>query len=243
MQIAKTKKALLHLIKTAHLPIYEQLQIEEALLHTTDQNFCLFNSETLPAIVMGLSNDEKKLLNLEEIKKRKISVYKRFSGGGTVFIDENTLLVSMIQNQKDTQDLLPYPEAIMRFHYEIYKEVFNREDFHCIENDFVLKEKKCGGNAQYIKKERWLQHSTFLWDFSLDNLSLLKMPQKAPLYRKEREHQDFLTSIRSLFPSKEHFFDSLQNVLSKRFEIEEMSVTQAKEVLLRSYRKQNQIIF
>lgn len=61
----------------------------------------------------------------------------------------------------------------------------------------VLVTKKFGGNAQSITRNRWIHHSTFLWDFC--NIKLekyLRHPNKAPDYRKKRNHSDFLCRIK-----------------------------------------------
>ena len=50
--------------------------------------------------------------------------------------------------------------------------------------DYTFGEQKFGGNAQAITKQRWLHHTSFLWDFDRDNMALLKHPSRVPEYRK-----------------------------------------------------------
>lgn len=50
--------------------------------------------------------------------------------------------------------------------------------------DYVFGERKFGGNAQTITKNRWLHHTSFLWDFEDRNMELLRHPPKAPQYRE-----------------------------------------------------------
>lgn len=45
---------------------------------------------------------------------------------------------------------------------------------------------KFGGNAQTISKNRFLHHTSFLWDFDSRNMELLAHPPKAPKYREVR---------------------------------------------------------
>ncbi len=52
--------------------------------------------------------------------------------------------------------------------------------------DYVFGERKFGGNAQAITKDRWLHHTSFLWDFRDDRMRLLKQPGRAPEYRAVR---------------------------------------------------------
>lgn len=44
--------------------------------------------------------------------------------------------------------------------------------------------RKFGGNAQAITRQRWLHHTSFLWDFKPENMQLLKAPVRAPDYRE-----------------------------------------------------------
>lgn len=51
---------------------------------------------------------------------------------------------------------------------------------------------KIGGNAQYIKKDRWLHHTSFLYDYKPHLMQLLKHPKKTPAYREGRGHEAFV---------------------------------------------------
>ena len=86
-----------------------------------------------------------------------------------------------------------------------------------MENDFIIDNKKCIGNALYIKKNKWLHHSSLLWDFDKDNMQFLKYPNKTPSYRNKRDHQNFLCSLNKYFPSKDDLKQSLISELTKRF--------------------------
>jgi lipoate-protein ligase A len=101
----------------------------------------------------------------------------------------------------------------------------------------ILKDKKCCGNAQYIKKDRWLHHSSFLWDFNSLNMDYLKIPKIAPKYRKDRKHQDFLCSISSYFPSKENFIQKIKEELSNNFKVEMVSLKETEKLSERTYNK------
>ena len=45
----------LHLLNLSCFPIFQQLQIEEALLRADQRNWCIINTGSPPAIVMGIS--------------------------------------------------------------------------------------------------------------------------------------------------------------------------------------------
>ncbi|MBM3208393.1 MAG: lipoate--protein ligase family protein [Chlamydiae bacterium] len=202
------------------MTIFDQLILEEHLLRNDFRNFCVVNKGSSPAIVMGISGKAHELVDLDKAKKDSIPIIKRFSGGGTVIVDTNTIFVTFIF-QKDSFSFPAYPEKIMKWTEEIYKPVFP-ELFALRENDYTFDALKFGGNAQYIKKDRWLHHTSFLWDFENSNMDLLLHPKKTPSYRDGRSHQDFLCKLKDHLPSKDSFILNLKNSLTKQFEIEDI---------------------
>lgn len=226
----------LHFLRLSNYPIYDQLLLEETLLRTDRRNWCIINEGSPQAIVMGISGKKEELIDCERARRDGIPMIKRFSGGGTVIVDENTLFVTFIF-QKELHDFPAYPEPILRWHENLYCEVFNNELFHLKENDFVVGDKKCGGNAQYIKKDRWLHHTSFLWDYCTEKMSYLLHPKKTPQYRQQRAHADFLCRIAPLFPSKNAFIDALKTALSSRFSIELCAIDEVISTLIEPDRK------
>lgn len=212
----------LHLLHLKNHSILEQLQIEEALLRGDTRNWCIINEGSPPAIVMGISGKPELLIHQENLFLAPIPVIKRFSGGGTVVVDEHTLFVSFLF-QKKTHPFPPYPEPIMRWTEELYKEVFPTPEFALRENDYVIGERKCGGNAQYIRKDRWLHHTSFLWSFTKERMGYLRHPPKTPTYRQGRDHAAFLCTLEPYFPNMQAFTDELKKALSRRFTLVEGS--------------------
>ncbi|MBS0621034.1 MAG: lipoate--protein ligase family protein [Verrucomicrobia bacterium] len=209
-----------HLIRLKNCSIEKQLELEEHLLRNDRRNFCILNTGSTPAIVMGISGKKEELVDCARAKAQGIPILKRFSGGGTVIVDENTLFVTFIC-QKDLHPFPAYPEPIMRWTEGLYKGVLAHPEFALRENDYVLGVRKFGGNAQYIKKERWLHHTSFLWDYSPERMGCLLHPKKTPPYRAGRSHEDFLCTLKEQFPSKEHFLGKLVQELSSHYLTEE----------------------
>ncbi|SGA00969.1 lipoate-protein ligase A [Chlamydia abortus] len=213
--------------------IFEQLQIEEALLRNYKENVCIINFNTPEAVVLGISRQPSEDLYISELRSDNIPIIKRYSGGGTVFIDNNSLFVTWIMNSQH----MAQSQDLMQWSYGIYAPIFP-ETFALHENDYTLGEKKIAGNAQYIQKSRWVHHTTFLWDMDINKLSrYLPIPQKQPSYRKQRLHQDFLTTIRPWFPTKESFFNKLKTSANSRFVWETLSKNELKDILEKPHRK------
>ncbi len=171
--------------------IQDQLLLEEQLLRQDNRNFCLINVGSAPTIVMGISGKAENLVHLDRLPDH-IPVLKRFSGGGTVIVDENTVFITFICNKAD-HAFQAYPEPILRWTESILAPA--TPGLTLRENDFVIGEKKCGGNALYIKKDRWLVHTSFLWDYDPLRMGLLKYPPKTPAYRAGRSHEEFICRL------------------------------------------------
>jgi lipoate-protein ligase A len=218
--------------------IYQQLQIDEALLRADDRNWCIINSSTPPAIVMGISGKVDALLHTERVN---VPIVRRFSGGGTVVVDANTLFVSFICN-KEQFSFPPFPEYIMQWSEEFYQKVFTSFPFALRENDYVINDKKFGGNAQSITKSRWAHHSTLLWDYSKKRMEMLKLPDKRPNYRGEREHDAFLCTLNEHFHDKKNVLDSIKEQLNRLFAVEQQSIENVEKVLSKDYRRSTRLL-
>jgi lipoate-protein ligase A len=217
-------------MKLLHLqdyPIYDQLLLEEELLRNDDRNFCLLNSGTSPAIVMGISGKAENLVHLDKLPP-SIPLLRRFSGGGTVIVDENTLFVTWICNKAD-HPFPAYPEPILHWAESLLAPAI--PGLKLRENDFVIGEKKCGGNALYIRKERWLLHTSFLWNYDPLRMQLLKHPQKTPAYRAGRSHEDFICRLSDHVEDRDELIAALKNRLSS----EEISWEALKPPMLAEY--------
>ena len=57
------------------------------------------NKHLNPTIVMGLSGKVEKLVNVEKARELHLPVIKRFSGGGTVVVDDSTFCLTFILNK------------------------------------------------------------------------------------------------------------------------------------------------
>lgn len=199
-QLRKSKIPLMNLVRMNGVPILQQLHLEEKLLRTSSDNWCIINDGTPdPTIVMGMSGKPAELLDVKLVLRDKISVIRRFTGGGTVIVDHGTIFVSFICNKDAVPGLQAYPQPIMAWSSLLYNEVFHEAgDFKLRENDYVFGSRKFGGNAQSITKNRWIHHTSFLWDYEDANMAYLKIPQRAPKYRQARDHSEFICRMKDI---------------------------------------------
>lgn len=225
----------LYFIELKNTEIEQQLLLEEALLRTDERNFCLINRGAPPAIVMGLSGVAEELLDHTHLAKTPIPVFRRFSGGGTVVLDEETLFISFIISKHDLPSVV-FPEQILRWSTQLYQTAWNIPGFTLKEQDYAIDDRKCGGNAQYLRKERWLHHTSFLWDYQNERMKCLLLPKKRPAYRLNRSHNDFLCKLKAFAPSVDFLIHSLKEVLKKQFDTTPLPQQEMNEILTRTYR-------
>ena len=219
---------IIHLLRLNNYPIFKQLQLEEALLRADTRNFCLINEGSEDAIVLGISGKPENQSHLPMIR--------RFSGGGTVVVDEHTHFVTFICNQA-CANVSQRPNDIMCFMKKRLAPTFSHLPFDLKENDFVIGDRKFAGNAQYLIKQRWLHHTTMLWDYHPEKMDLLQLPEKRPEYRASRPHHEFLCKLREYFPDRSRFSHELTQSLLTQLEVKEISLEEVLPVLQRPHRK------
>eukprot|EP01083_Nonionella_stella_P241819 844072_1 len=186
----------IRLVRLSNHSIFHQLRVEEALLRTCKHNYCFVtDGARSPAVVMGLGDARKphSLVDVKSAHSLKIPLIRRFSGGGTVVVDQNTTFVTLIFNKGALGIKDSFPCDIMKWSAEFFTPIFTKLDnpktssqFCLQQQDYAFGQKKIGGNAQCIIKDRFLHHTSFLWDFDEDRMNILKFPGRTPDYRSGR---------------------------------------------------------
>lgn len=236
MTAAPPAKIPVNLLHLDQFHIYEQLKLEEALMRADQANWCILNSGTPPAIVMGISGVHDLLIDSKKMIEKPVSVIRRFSGGGTVFVDFNTVFATWICNAADTK-IDCCPQKIHSWVTEFYCKAFPHIGMEFRENDYIIGERKWGGNAQYLCKGRWLHHSSLLWDYDSKNMDYLLMPSKTPKYRQERGHEDFLCSLKEHFDDISSVKEKIIDCIRQQFEVSEYAFEDVVGILEKPHRK------
>lgn len=230
-------KPTLNLVRLTSTSIFQQLQWEEALLRADQRNWCLLNQGSPPAIVMGISGQVHQLVQQEKLEQAPLPIIRRFSGGGTVVIDENTLFVTLIC-QTEALAISPFPRPLMQWTAEkLYSPLFPSSLFQLQESDYILEGRKWGGNAQSIIRGRWLHHSSLLWDYCPEYMEYLSMPPKTPAYRQGRSHTDFLCRLCHYWPHPALFQNKIVQQLSEFFNVVERKKEELDDVANLPHRK------
>ncbi len=130
----------------------------------------------------------------------------------------------------------------MRWSETFYHPIFGPYGFVLKENDYVIDDRKFGGNAQYLTKHRWLHHTSLLWDFKPENMRYLKLPKRQPKYREQRDHLEFLCGLKTYFPKMQHLVDVIESTLYKTFHVQRVEMEDLSAMLNTSHRKTTQYV-
>lgn len=155
---------------------YFNLALEEYLLRNqNDEYFVLWRDE--PCIVVGKNQNTLSEINEEYIKKNKIKVVRRQSGGGAVFHDLGNLNFTFIV-EDDGKKFNNFKIFIIPI-IGVLKELGIKAKFSG-RNDLLIEGKKFSGNAQCKHGSRVMHHGTLLFSSDIINLSdaLISKPIK-----------------------------------------------------------------
>ncbi|XP_954802.1 lipoate protein ligase, putative [Theileria annulata] len=283
--LIKSVEELLKLINKNHhtlfifnlesLDIFKQLRFEEYIYRYITPNcintaFLLLNHiHTSCSIIFGLSGNIKDIKDINYCRKNRIELIRRFTGGGTVLIDNNIITSSIIATHSFVPNLNPNNLNNWAFNFYKSTNLFNQY-FNILNGDFTYNplnhhtngpnrigqdtngsdtigedrigtgtvgastvtedtvmeniynlEYKIGGNAQAYNKNSFVYHTSFIWEVSPRIEEILSIPKKIPKYRNNRQHNEFLKSIKNTLNinNKNLFIQLLIQSLSKLYHI------------------------
>jgi lipoate-protein ligase A len=182
----------------------ENLAADEALLDACEaglgEETLLFWEPRETFVVVGYANKIATEVNVAACAAKKIPIFRRCSGGGTVVQmcgGLNYSLILRIDENAPTRNITSANQFIMEKN-RMAVEASLREPKISVRGhtDLCLGEKKFAGNSQRRRKNFLLFHGTLLLNCDLNLISeLLLMPSLQPDYRASRSHADFLTNL------------------------------------------------
>lgn len=244
------------LLRLRNVPILDMLRLEEALFRadasswlitnewSSDGGICTLSGKASQpadaiAVVLGISGKPEEMVHLD--RAAGVPLIKRFTGGGTVIVDTNTLFVSFISAADTLAHVSPYPEPILQWTSEVYDEALRQcgeTGFATKANDYCIEDLKFGGNAQSISGQRWLHHTSLLWDYEPERMALLQMPARRPAYRADRPHSDFVRGLAaSAVSDRSQLLDAIVDATARRLDVHQVGVESAKAALIKPHRK------
>jgi len=147
-------------------------------------------------IVLGRSNTPNNSLFVNNIIEDGIPVFKRPSGGETVLLTPNTIVISLAIRQSNFKGGKTYFDIINSKIVESLHELgINNVTLKGI-SDIAINDVKILGSALYQNKDVVFYHAVLNVSESTDLMErYIKHPTREPDYRKNRIHSEFVTSI------------------------------------------------
>ena len=143
------------------------LATEELLLRHYKENI-IFLYINKPSVIVGKHQNTLSEINLSFLEQNHIPVYRRLSGGGTVYHDHGNINYCIIENGQPGQlvDFVrastPVVEALKNMGIDAR---------HGKRNDLLYGFKKISGNACHVYKSRSMHHGTLLYKTNLQHLT------------------------------------------------------------------------
>lgn len=187
----------------------EQLAADEVILDLCEsgefEETLLFWEPCATFIVVGYANKVATEVNVPACEARKVPIFRRCSGGGTVVQMPGGLnysLILRIDENGPTRNISSANQFIMeRNRAAIEAEVRSQKPEARISvrghTDLCAGNLKFAGNSQRRRKHFLLFHGTLLLNCDLSRIGeLLLMPSLQPDYRDSRPHEEFVTNLK-----------------------------------------------
>jgi lipoate---protein ligase len=186
----------------------ENVALDEALLEAAEAGqitggvLRLWESPEY-CVVLGRSSRAEVEVNLHACRREGVPVLRRPSGGGTVLLGPGCLMYALVLDYQS----LPHLRAVDAAHRYVLERIaaaLARQVpgvVHAGISDLVITRQgsaalKISGNALRAKRNHFLYHGTLLYDFALERIGqLLATPTRAPAYRKDRPHEQFVANV------------------------------------------------
>ena len=148
-------------------------KIEEQILEMCDTDkFILRFWQNNPCVVLGKFQKEEFEVNLKYTKKNNIPIFKRFTGGGTVYHDRGNLNISFCKEKENilfSKYILEEAKGITEIILQAIKDL----NKHCEigeRNSIFLEENKILGSAIAQKNNKFFYHASLLINSDLKEL-------------------------------------------------------------------------
>ena len=172
----------LDLTKYGRQTVSFYLALERYLLNSPNwrNDDLFFIWDIHPAIVCGKHQLIEAEVNLDHARKIGVPVYRRHSGGGTIFADEGCFMFTFIKRSGKRDDVFrECLSSVVKAFGEIglETELSGR-------NDLLFKGKKFSGNAYYRNENGSILHGTLLYKTDIEQLVRTITPDNEKLISK-----------------------------------------------------------
>jgi len=164
-----------------------------------------------PCVIIGRHQNPWNEARVTKMEKDKLTLARRFSGGGAVYQDLGNGLFSFIGPKNDF-DIARNMEIVVRAlkRFGLTAEYGGR-------NDITIASRKVSGSAFKHTKDRSIQHGTLLFDVNMEHMQKYLTPSKLKLESKGIESVvSRVANLKELAP--EMTFEQLNKALEEEFQ-------------------------
>ncbi|MCR5643508.1 MAG: lipoate--protein ligase family protein [Prevotella sp.] len=156
------------------------LAMEEYLARTMDETDCFFMWQVDPTVVYGRNQVLENEVDTTYCREHGIEVYRRKSGGGCVYADNDNLMLSFVTSEENVGF------AFNRFVNMVLLVLrkLGVQATGTIHNDIMIGNRKLCGTACYHVGRRSIVHSTLLYDTNMVHMLKAITPGPEKLQKK-----------------------------------------------------------
>ncbi len=179
--------------------VYDDVLLQCCEQGLLSESFRLWESQRV-CIVLGRVGKLEEDLQIDNVIRDQIPVFRRSSGGGTVIQGPGCLNFTFVlskEKRPQIADLHASYQAILQPVIQLLRSAGVDTQF-CPVSDLALGGgvRKFSGNAQRRARGFILHHGTLLYNMNLKLFErYLRMPFKMPEYRQSRTHAEFVTNL------------------------------------------------
>lgn len=149
-------------------------------------------------VVLGYANHAATEVRLDRCRAQGVPVLRRVSGGGTVVQLPGVLNYAVIlrTDRPETGGIPETNRFVLDRVAAALRPLLPTPLRRAGDTDLCLGRRKCAGNAQRRLRRAVLFHGSLLLDADFGRIAdLLRRPSRAPRYREDRPHRDFLVNL------------------------------------------------
>ncbi len=164
--------------KERHLSFY--LAMEEYVARHVDEPEAFFMWQVGPSVIFGRNQVAQNEVNLDYCRQHDIRVYRRKSGGGCVYADQDNVMLSFITNQENVNFTFNrFVNMLLLVLHRMGIEAIGTEH-----NDVLIEGRKVSGTAFYHLPGHSIVHATMLFDTNMQHMLNAITPSSEKLQRK-----------------------------------------------------------
>lgn len=178
------------------------------------------------SIIIGKHQNIAAEIHQDYVKRNKIHVVRRLSGGGAVYHDMGNINFTYITDQNSelfdfSKFCLPVAKALEQL--GVHAEINGR-------NDMEIDGKKFSGNSQYAKEGRIMHHGTLMFDSELEVLEkALSVPEDKIRSKGHDSVRSRVTNIRPYLKNDmetKEFFHVIKQFMLKENQLDTYELTE-----------------